>query len=54
MSEPFNWLLGAAAIGLAIYLIGPAALWDITKAAAEWLLLIAVLLWLLPGLISPC
>ncbi len=54
MSEPFNWLFGAAAVGFMIYLIGPAAVWDITKAAAEWLLLIAVLVWLLPGLLLPC
>ena len=54
MSEPLDWLLGAAAVGFIIYLIGPAAVWNITKAAAEWLLLILVLAWFLPGLLLSC
>jgi hypothetical protein len=47
MSELEKLLLwGAAAIAV-IYLIGPSAIRRITKAVAEWLLIILVLIWAL-------
>ncbi len=36
-------LWGAAAIAV-VYLIGPAAVWWVTKAVAEWLVVILVLI----------
>jgi hypothetical protein len=45
MSEFDKLILSAAAAMIAIYLVGPSAIWRITKAAAEWSLVILVIIW---------
>jgi hypothetical protein len=47
MSELDKVIIGAAAAMAIIYLIGPPAIWRITRAAAEWLLVILFLVWAL-------
>jgi len=45
MSEYEHLIICAAAAAALIYLIGPFAVWRITKAAGEWLAVILVLIW---------
>ncbi len=40
-------IVGAAAAMIVVYLVGPAAIWRITKTVAELLLVILVLIWAL-------
>jgi hypothetical protein len=47
MNEIDNLILGAAAAMIMMHLIGPAAIWRITTAVGEWLLVILVLIWAL-------
>jgi len=47
MNELDKLLVGTAVAVVIIYLVGPAALWGITKAAGEWLLVILALIWAL-------
>ena len=47
MSELDKVIIGAAVAMAIIYLIGPSAIWRITKAAAEWFLVILFLVWAL-------
>jgi hypothetical protein len=47
MSELDKLIVGVAVAMIVIYLVGPAAVWRITKEAADWLLLILVLVWAL-------
>lgn len=47
MSELDKLIVGAAATIAITYLIGPSALWGITKAVGEGLLVILVLIWAL-------
>ncbi len=47
MSELVKVIIGAAAAMTVIYLLGPSAVWRITKTVAEWLLVILVLIWAL-------
>jgi len=47
MSELEKLTVGAAAAMVVIYLVGAAAIWRITKEAAEWFLIILVLIWVL-------
>jgi hypothetical protein len=47
MSELDKLILGAAAAVVVMQLIGPAAIWGITKMVAECLLVIPVLIWAL-------
>ena len=45
MSEYDKLIICAAAAIALIYLIVPSAVWRITKAVAEWLAVILVLIW---------
>jgi len=45
MTELEKLMLWAAAAIAVTYLIGPSAVWRITKAVAEWLAVILVLIW---------
>jgi hypothetical protein len=45
MSELEKVIMGAAAAMVMIYLLGPSAIWRITKTFAEWALVILVLIW---------
>jgi hypothetical protein len=47
MSEMDKVMIGAAAAMAIIYLIGPTAIWRITRAAAEWLVVFLFLIWAL-------
>jgi hypothetical protein len=47
MTELYKVMIGAAAAMAIIYLIGPTAIWRITRAAAEWMLVILFLVWAL-------
>jgi len=47
MSELDKLIVGAAAVMAVIYLVRPAAVWRITKEAAEWFLIILALIWAL-------
>jgi hypothetical protein len=47
MSELDKVIIGAAVAMALIYLLGPSAIWRITKTVAEWLLVILVLIWAL-------
>jgi hypothetical protein len=47
MSELDKVIVGAAAAMAVIYLLGPSAIWRITKTVAEWALVILVLIWAL-------
>lgn len=47
MSELDKLIVAIAVTMILIYLVGPATLWRITKAVAEWLLVILVLIWAL-------
>jgi len=47
MSELDKLIVGAAAVMAVIYLASPAAVWLITKEAAEWFLIILALIWAL-------
>jgi hypothetical protein len=47
MSELDKLGVGAAVAMVVIYLLGPSAIWRITKEAAEWLLVISVFTWAL-------
>jgi hypothetical protein len=47
MSEFDKLIFGAAAAMIVIYLVGPSAIWRITKRLGEWLLVILVLIWVL-------
>jgi len=47
MSELDKLIVGPAAAMAVIYLVGPAAVWRITKEAAEWFLIILVPIWAL-------
>ncbi len=40
-------MIGIAVSALILYFIGPTAAWQITKGAAEWLLVLLVLIWAL-------
>ncbi|MGB6063160.1 MAG: hypothetical protein WBG50_00005 [Desulfomonilaceae bacterium] len=44
MSE-FQVMVGAAIASFLFFLIGPAAVWRITKGVAEFLLIILVFIW---------
>jgi hypothetical protein len=44
MSQPEQLIICAAAVIALIYLIGPSAVWRITKSLGEWLLVILVLI----------
>lgn len=45
MSEVDKLIIGAASAAAMLYLIGPAAVWRITKGATEFLLIILVFIW---------
>ena len=45
MSQVDGLIFGAAAAMVVIYLVGPSPIWRITKEAAEWFLIILVLIW---------
>lgn len=47
MSELDKVILGATAAMVVIYLVGPAAIWWITKTVGECLLVTLVLIWVL-------
>ncbi|AFM26060.1 hypothetical protein [Desulfomonile tiedjei] len=47
MNELDKLILGAAAAMVVMHLIGPAAIWGITRTVAECLLVIPVLIWAL-------
>jgi hypothetical protein len=47
MSELANLIIGSVAAMAVIYLLGPSAIWRITKTVAEWALVIVVLIWAL-------
>jgi hypothetical protein len=47
MSELDKLILSAAAATIIIYLVGPSAIWRITKPAAEWMLVISLIIWAL-------
>lgn len=47
MTEPDNLIVGTAVAMIVIYLVGPSARLRITKAVAEWLLVILVLVWMI-------
>jgi len=47
MSEFDKLILSLATAMVVIYLVGPSALWGVTKEAAQWLLVIFVLIWAL-------
>jgi len=47
MTDLDKLILSAAAAMIAIYLVGPSAVWRIMKAAAEWFVVILVIIWAL-------
>ncbi len=47
MTELEKLLLCVAAAITAIHLIGPPAVWEMTKAIGQWLVVLLVLIWVL-------
>jgi len=47
MTELDKLILSAAAAMIVIYLVGPSAVWRTIKTAAEWFVVILVIIWAL-------